>query len=145
MVMLSGFLELLNTTGSQVTVFAPTNDAFVQQNMEVIDVLINSPDGTADNLVGFHIVNGTVNFTNILTRMTYNNLAGSLLHGATVTLFTFSPGYSTYNPYQTKRPSPYSQFSEVSLYIHGAMLYWHAPKQIQPAVSCGIMGLDLNH
>ena len=111
MVLLSRFDTLLNTTGSQVTVFAPTDEAFERQIVEVTEALSNAPDGTANELIGFHIVNRTVNFTKILTRMRYDNLAGSLLHGATVSQFTLNPGYSTnpYNPYQT----PF--FTEVSL------------------------------
>ena len=112
MVLVSDFIGLLNTTGSEVTVFAPTDEAFAEQIIEVTEALINAPGGTADELVGFHLVNGTVNFTKILTRMRYDNLAGSLLHGATVAQFTLNPGYST-NPYRNQ-PSPYGVSTEVS-------------------------------
>ena len=104
--MFSSFFDLLNTTESEVTVFAPTTAAFDGQSTNVIDALVNSPDpGMTDNLIGFHIVNGTVRFNDIMKKTRFDNLADSLLHGTTIFQFT-------YNPYQS-----YGLAVEVSLLV----------------------------
>ena len=112
--MLSNFFDLLNETESRVTVFAPTDAAFDGQNSDVIDALNNSPDpGTTNYLIGFHIVNGTVRFNDILKRTRFDNLAGSLLHGTTVLHFTYNP-YRSYG--LTTEVSVTSQHTHPPLY-----------------------------
>ena len=94
-----------------MTVFAPTTAAFDDQVGDVIDTIINS--GTTDNLIGFHIVNGTVRFNDVRKKTRFDNLAGSLLHGTTVTQAAY------YNPYQG-----YGLSVEVSLLVQ----HFHPPR-----------------
>lgn len=98
----SSFLDLLNTTGVKVTVFAPTNAAFDS----VLDQLV----GVNPNmLIGNHIVNGTVQEDQIRFETRFETRAGTILHGTTVVFYEYS--YFTY-------PYSYTQTRIVSRLIY---------------------------
>ena len=73
----STYLELLNTTGETLTVFAPTNAAFAAMSDQLIGMNPNT-------LVGNHIVNATILSTQLRSMMRFETVAQTTLHSTAV-------------------------------------------------------------
>ena len=99
----TNYFDLLNTSGSQLTVFAPTNAAFQQARAMG---LIFRPTDTFVNvsmLVGNHIVQGNITHRDLEKTgvRIYTNVEGILLHRVSVSFddysyVSYNPGYSYY-------------------------------------------------
>ena len=98
------FLQLLNTSGAEITVFAPTNDAFAAMASEVALVPPNL-------LVGNHLVNGTVQFTDLVSGEVFPTLAGTQLHSTTISYYDYSR--ASYQQYYWRYT--YAQIQTVSV------------------------------
>ena len=88
----STYLELLNTTGETLTVFAPTNAAFAAMRDQLIGMNPNT-------LVGNHIVNATILSTQLRSTMRFQTVAQTTLHSTAVVFYDLSytnPHYLNY-------------------------------------------------
>ena len=97
MLSISSFEDLVNSTDAEITVFAPTDEAFAP-----ILTLLNL--SAVDEVIGSHIVNKTIEVEDLVQRAIFENLARSLLHASTVTFHEYVYNYnSQYYGYQPVR------------------------------------------
>lgn len=93
----SSFLGLANR--SDVTVLAPTNEAFALVEARLVSI-------DPDTLVGNHIINQTLKESKFIHRKRFTSLAGLTLHSTLVSfpdfrLITYQPNaYNAINPVQ---------------------------------------------